>query len=260
MHTAARFAARCAAGLLVLAVMAGPVVAVVYAAGNPFSGDVLERLTDRSIDDDTIVKLLSVLFYIAWAWFCAPAFRQLTRTRTARPTATTPTRSHRALIVAPPEPPPAGARGALARLARFAVSGAAAATLMATTLNPLTSSAAAPAPTTITASIDTPTAAAPDPAATAATATTVVATHRDTPYAIARRLAPDQVDAVRDEIIELNVGRTLPDGSTWRGGALPVGWDVIVPATAHTAEPEGAPGADPAQPTEAAGGHVVRPR
>ncbi len=159
MHTVARFAARCAAGLLVLAIMTGPVVAVVYAAGNPFSGDVVERLTDRSIDDATIIKLLSVLFYIAWGWFCLPALRQLAGTKTARPAVMTSTRSHRAPAAAPSQPPPAGARGALARLTRYAISGAAAATVMATSLNPLTAAAAAPSATAITARVDTPTAA-----------------------------------------------------------------------------------------------------
>ena len=77
MRDLPRLAARLAAGLLVVAVMAGPVIAVASAAGNPFPADLLDRLATRSLDDATIVKLLSLGFYICWAWFCAPALRQV---------------------------------------------------------------------------------------------------------------------------------------------------------------------------------------
>ena len=60
-----------------LAVMAGPVIAVADAAGNPFPADLLDRLAARNLDDATIIKILSVGFYICWAWFCAPALRQV---------------------------------------------------------------------------------------------------------------------------------------------------------------------------------------
>ena len=60
----------------------------------------------------------------------------------------------------------------------------------------------------------------------------MAASHRDTPYALARRLfPPERVDAVRDEIVDLNAGRPLPDGTPYRGGGFPVGWDVVIPAT-----------------------------
>ena len=63
------------------------------------------------------------------------------------------------------------------------------------------------------------------------------------------------LDAARDEILGLNLGRVLPDGTAYRGGGFPAGWDVIVPAAAVAAS------AAEASPTAAepsvSSGHVV---
>ena len=90
MKQLARFAARLAAGVLVLAIMIGPIVAVAAVAGNPFPADLFSRISGRNVNDATIIKLLSLCFYACWAWFCLPALRQLlparhaqVRTRTA---------------------------------------------------------------------------------------------------------------------------------------------------------------------------------
>jgi LysM repeat protein len=240
--------ARLLAGVVVVAVMAMPVVAVAYAAGNPFTTEVLDRLGDRSVDDRTIIKILSIAFYVCWGWFCAPALHQLVtagrRPRRAEPRPPTPP-PHRArsVVAAPVEPLP-GPRGLLARLARFAVSGAAVAAVVTgpgsakVAAAPTTVAAVATAPAARGASETTSNRPAPDDV------TSIVATHRDTPYALARKYFPaEHVDGVRDEIVELNLGRPLPDGTMYRGGGFPAGWNVLIP----TPEPSRADG-DPTPP------------
>ena len=49
--------------------------------------------------------------------------------------------------------------------------------------------------------------------------------------------AADQVDAARDEILALNLGRPLPDGTTYRGGGFPAGWDVDRARRRHRRRP-----------------------
>ena len=250
MKQLARYAARLAAGVLVLAIMIGPIVAVAAIAGNPFPADLFSRISGRNVNDATIIKLLSLCFYACWAWFCLPALRQLlptrhsqvrTRTASRRPgTAATPAAAPRPTVAGPMR----GPRGALARLARFAVSSAAAVTSVTAVAgvahaSPTVRPAAAVA-AVVAAAADSPnlTASTPTPATNAAT--TVEARHRDTPYAIAsRHFSADQLDAARDEILELNLGRVLPDGTTYRGGGFPAGWDVIVPAAAVAAADPG---------------------
>src|SRR5215216_5870452 len=103
--------------------MVVPVVAVAYAAGNPFPADLLDRLASRTIDDATIIKILSLGFYACWAWCCAPAVRQVwIAAGTPRPArsqhrkASIPDRSRPTSAVEPFT----GPRGWLAGLARFA--------------------------------------------------------------------------------------------------------------------------------------------
>src|SRR5215216_3102530 len=131
MKQLVRYAARLGAGVLVLAIMIGPVVGVAAVAGNPFPADLFSRIGGRNVNDATIVKLLSLCFYACWAWFCLPALRQLfparhaqvrTRPASRRPgTAAIPATAARPTVTGPIR----GPRGALARLARFAVSSAA---------------------------------------------------------------------------------------------------------------------------------------
>src|SRR6478735_12170052 len=83
MKPLVRYVARLAAAVVVLAVMIGPIVAVAAAAGNPFPADLFSRVSARNVDDATIIKLLSVLFYVCWSWFCFPALRQLFPSRRA---------------------------------------------------------------------------------------------------------------------------------------------------------------------------------
>ena len=193
----ARYAARSAAAVIVLAIIIGPVVAVAAAAGNPFPADLFDRIGGRNVDDATIVKLLSLCFYVCWAWFCLPALRQLLPAPHRHPRARTATRRPAMSPVPTPPAPPSivgptrGPRAALARLARFAVSSAA----IVSTLTAIPSGVAASArPHAAVATLvpDATTSdlgpAAPGPVTDGAT--TLVARHRDTPYAIAHRHFP----------------------------------------------------------------------
>ena len=86
-----RFLARVAAALLVIVIVVAPVLVMARLAGNPFAGDLLERLADRRVDDATILRLLSIAFYAVWAWVVVPAFVQARLSLSA----STPTAGHR---------------------------------------------------------------------------------------------------------------------------------------------------------------------
>ena len=235
--------------------MAGPVIAVAAAAGNPIPADLLDRLAARNLDDATIVKVLSLGFYICWAWFCAPALRQVwaalgsPRRGRLRPAASPRTGLAPSRTV---EPAAGGPRGWLAGLARFAVTGVIAASSVAPASPPASATASTPISTLVAPAVggggETQT-----PASTAEV-TSVAASHRDTPYALARRFfPPERVDAVRDAIVELNAGRPMPDGTPYRGGGFPVGWTVVIPAIPAGSEP-GAPDISRAGAVEAPSG------
>jgi hypothetical protein len=266
MNQLVRYAARLGAGVLVLAIVIGPVVAVAVVAGNPFPGDLFSRISGRNVNDATIVKLLSLCFYACWAWFGLPALRQLlaarhaqVRTGTASRRAGTPATSpsaSRPTVAGPLR----GPRGALARLARFAVSSATLVTSMTAAAGvadagPTVRPAVAVAPVVPAPNDSANLTVSPSTSATSA-ATTVEAKHRDTPFAIAfRHFSPDELETARDEILELNLGRVLPDGNPYRGGGFPAGWDVIVPAVA-TATSTSAASPTATEPSVTAG-HVV---
>ena len=67
--------ARVGALALVLVLLAGPVVVMAAIAGNPLDPDMLANLGQRA-DDETILKLMSIAFYVCWAWFSIPALIQ----------------------------------------------------------------------------------------------------------------------------------------------------------------------------------------
>lgn len=228
-----RFLARVAAALLVMVIVVAPVVVMARLAGNPFAGDLLERLADRRVDDATILRLLSLAFYAVWGWVVVPAFVQARLSLSA----STPTAGYRGA----PGPAPAdrpGPRSWLARLVRFALASGALATITTTTslaiaapaaFSPTTASATPTASTLVVAS---PIDLEPQHAAINEHGDVfeIVAQHRDTPYAIAVRLFPQRADVARDEIVELNLGRPTPDGTMWRGGGFPAGMTVLTPA------------------------------
>lgn len=249
-----RFLARIGAALLVIAVVVVPVAVMARIAGNPFDGDLANRITERRVDDATIVRLLSLAFYVVWAWVVVPTFVQARLSLTAA----NPTTARRAAHPAPADRP--GPRSWLARLVRFALTSGALATITTTTslaigapvaLSPSPAGANPPAAAAVAAvdhAADTP---AP---ARALDVSETIAQHRDTPYAIAVRLFPDRIDEARDEIATLNLGRPTPDGSMWRGGGFPAGMTVLTPAheqpmtpTQHTDIVPTAPGWLPAE-------------
>ncbi len=273
MKQLVRYTARLAAAVLVLAIMIIPIVAVAAAAGNPFPADLLSRLSGRNVNDTTIIKLVSLCFYVCWAWFCLPALRQLLPTRRRRPQVRARPASRRPAATPTPVPliarpvvpgPVRGPRAGLARLARFAVSSTAVITSLTGVAGAAGASPARPAAVVTTvvsaASVHSPTSttATSRPAPAQNAATTVQARHRDTPYAIAARHFPTgQLDTARDEILELNAGRVLPDGTTYRGGGFPAGWDVIVPAGATPVTTTKVDAPPPVDEPTVTGGHVV---
>lgn len=264
---------RTIAGLTVIAVVTGPVVAVAIIAGNPIDGDLVTSLGDRHVGNDHMIKLLSVAFYLLWAWFCVPAIRQAAISvstprhrpgRTSRPAGRGPTRT----IVMPADDP--GPRAWLARLARFAV-GTAAVTATITTSGFVPAVTAAP-PAAV-ATLDDPAPndrVAADPSSTGTVdrsnaVSHVTAGRRDTPYSIARQHFPHDIDHARDEIIALNIGRTLDTGAAWAGGTFPEGMNVITPLidTEDPAAPTDPPTSgdvdDTTEPPTTAGTYIVQP-
>ena len=89
--------------------------------------------------------------------------------------------------------------------------------------------------------------AAPSTSPSVAAATSYLATHRDTPYAVATKYFPaDRVDEIRDRIVELNLGRALPDGSPYQGGGFPAGWSVLLPEPAQAVSTAASPAVETA--------------
>jgi hypothetical protein len=237
-----RFFARIAAALLVIVIVVAPVLVMVRLAGNPFGGNMLDRITDCRVDDATILRLLSLAFYAVWAWVVVPAFLQARLSLSA----STPTAARHGA----PGPAPADRRGPrswLARLVRFALTSGALATITTTTSLAIAAPAAF-SPTTASATPPASMVTVAGPIDLELQGVTIdelrdvseiVAQHRDTPYAIAVRLFPQRADEARDEIVELNLGRPTPDGAIWRGGGFPAGMTVLTPA--HEQSPIAAP-------------------
>jgi DNA-binding winged helix-turn-helix (wHTH) protein len=235
IRRALRILARLTAGLIVVAVLTVPVVLMARVAGNPFGGDLLRRVHDRSVDDATILRLLSIGFYVLWAWFALPAIRQARLclgARHSRPSAQASPRSVPVVV-------DRGPQGWLTRLVRYALTSSTIAAITTTTtlavfpssalssMHGSTQATARPAATVVVNdarhSIQSENSERPDPVSE------IVARRRDTPYSIAARLFPDRLDGARDEILALNVGRPTPGGGMYQGGAFPEGMTVLTP-------------------------------
>ena len=235
IRRALRILARLAAGLLVVAVLTVPVALMARVAGNPFGGDLLRRVQDRTVDDATILRLLSIGFYVLWAWFALPAIRQARlclKARHPRPSAPASPRLVPVVV-------DRGPQGWLTRLVRYALTSSTIAAITTTTT-------LAVFPSSALSSMHGSTQATGRPAATVVVndarhaiqsehgerhdpVSEIVARRRDTPYSVAARLFPDRLDGARDEILALNVGRPMPDGGAYQGGAFPEGMTVLTP-------------------------------
>lgn len=235
IRRAFRFLARLAAGLIVVAVLTVPVVLMARVAGNPFGGDLLRRVQDRTVDDATILRLLSIGFYVLWVWFALPAIRQARLclgVRHSRPSAQASPRSVPVVV-------DRGPQGWLTRLVRYALTSSTIAAITTTTT-------LAVFPSSALSSMHGSTQASGRPAATVVVndarhsiqfehgerhdpVSEIVARRRDTPYSVAARLFPDRLDGARDEILALNVGRPMPDGGAYQGGVFPEGMTVLTP-------------------------------
>ena len=235
IRRALRILARLAAGLIVVAVLTVPVVLMARVAGNPFGGDLLRRVQDRTVDDATILRLLSIGFYVLWAWFALPAIRQARLCLSARHPRPSAQASPRSVPVVVDR----GPQGWLTRLVRYALTSSTIAAITTTTT-------LAVFPSSALSSMHGSTQATGRPAATVVVndarhsiqsehserpdlVSEIVARRRDTPYSIAARLFPDRLDGARDEILALNVGRPTPGGGVYQGGAFPEGMTVLTP-------------------------------
>ncbi|MBK7503323.1 MAG: hypothetical protein IPI14_12470 [Polaromonas sp.] len=235
IRQALRILARLAAGLIVVAVLTVPVVLMARVAGNPFGGDLLRRVQDRTVDDATILRLLSIGFYVLWAWFALPAIRQARlclKARHPRPSAQASPRSVPVVV-------DRGPQGWLTRLVRYALTSSTIAAITTTTtlavfpssalssMHGSTQATGRPAATVVVNDarhlMQTEHSERPDPVSE------IVARRRDTPYSIAARLFPYRLDGARDEILALNVGRPMPDGGRYQGGSVPEGMTVLTP-------------------------------
>lgn len=235
IRRALRILARLAAGLIVVAVLTVPVVLMARVAGNPFGGDLLGRVQDRRVDDATILRLLSIGFYVLWAWFALPAIRQARLCLKARHPRLSAQASPRSVPVVVDR----GPQGWLTRLVRYALTSSTIAAITTTTtlavfpssalstMRGSTQATGRPAATVVVNdarhSIQTEHSERPD------LVSEIVARRRDTPYSIAARLFPDRLDGARDEILALNVGRPTPGGGMYQGGAFPEGMTVLTP-------------------------------
>ena len=152
MRHLTRLAARLLAGLVVVAVMAGPVIAVAYAAGNPIPADLLDRLAApqrRRRDDrqDPLARLLRLLGLVLRPGAAAGVGgARLTAARPLRPAASPRPGAAPSRTV---EPAAGGPRGWLAGLARFAVSGVIAASSVAPASPPASATASTPISTLV---------------------------------------------------------------------------------------------------------------
>ena len=118
LRVLARLAVRVVAGLAAIVIIVGPILVMARIAGNPFGGNLLSRITDRRVDDATILRLMSIAFYVVWAWFAIPALRQAQQCLTGT---VAPARDRH---TATPGSVPAdgrGPRGWLAQLVRYAL-------------------------------------------------------------------------------------------------------------------------------------------
>lgn len=237
IRRALRILARLTAGLIVVAVLTVPVVLMARVAGNPFGGDLLRRVQDRTVDDATILRLLSIGFYVLWAWFALPAIRQARLCLSARHSRPSAQASPRSVPVVVDR----GPQGWLTRLVRYALTSSTIAAITTTTT-------LAMFPSSALSTMHGSTQATGRPAATVVVndarhsmqsehgerhnpVSEIVARRRDTPYSVAARLFPDRLDGARDEILALNVGRPMPDGGAYQGGAFPEGMTVLTPGT-----------------------------
>ena len=215
------------------ALLVGVPLLVFRVIGNPLPS--LSRLeqawSSRRVGGDLVIDIGGSVFVVLWAWFAITAITELwhvlawrfsgSRTRLA--------------------PLPPGPSGWVRSLVRFIALSTVSISAAIGTVVPLSSATAgAPARLTVAAMTTMTTSSAtnlpavdnPTTEATATSADSISgdsvhqATGRDTPYSLANTAGHPEL---RDRIIELNLGRQTPDGSTWQGGVFPAGMEVVIP-------------------------------
>ncbi|MBI5089712.1 MAG: LysM peptidoglycan-binding domain-containing protein, partial [Actinobacteria bacterium] len=202
--------ARLGACLVLLAGLIALPLAVVTIIGTPDRDVLSDAFGTGRVDDAAIVQIGLVVFLLLWAWFASTAIGEIVRVASWRGG-----RQRRAL--APVATSPSGWIRRAVRLAMLGSTSLVGTGLLVSGAGPgvVRAQAAAISPSDVDASAP----AAREPAG-------IVSTGRDTPYSIAVRLGDP---SLRERIIDLNRGTTLPDGSTWTSGVFPEGMPIAVP-------------------------------
>ena len=197
------------AAVLLMVLVAVPVV-VVRTIGQPFPGAAQLRAawSSRQMDSDLVVRIGAAIFAVLWMWFALTALAEVWHVLQWR-------RAGAAARLAPLAP---GAGSWVRALVRFVAVSAVSSSVALTSLAPVVRSVGA-APLQ-------PAAAMVSPVSSVAQGPTHLAVGRETPYSLATAIGrPD----LREQIIELNLGRSGPDGVQWQGGVFPAGMAVALP-------------------------------
>jgi DNA-binding SARP family transcriptional activator len=241
-----------AALIVIAATMGGPPLALVRLVGWPLPRSVpnldgLDHAAQTGISDQLIINILAVLAWITWAQIAVALAAEITAVARQRP--------------ARPLPLLPGVQSLAARLVAGAF-------LMASPLHATTAPALAlpivatashtaaitPEPAAPPASVE-PTYLPPDAPAAGELRSVTVERH-DSYWAIAERHFNG--DGLRwREIRDLNIGRTMPDGTTINADSdvLRPGWTLLLPATATEPSSPAPPPSAPTSPADA--GEVV---
>ena len=205
---------------ILTALLVGVPLLVLRLIGNPLPSaqSLQDAWTSRRVDAGLVIDVGVAVFAVLWAWFAITAIAELWQVLAWRLSGA---RTRLA-------PLPPGPSGWVRSLVRFIAMSAVSISATIATVVPLSSTtAAAPARTSVITAATTATTTATTPAPAAHSGGSVhLANGRDTPYSLATTAGQP---GLRERIIELNLGRVGPDGAAWQGGVFPVGMEVAMP-------------------------------
>ncbi len=225
-----RALARLVTALGLAVVLAGVPVAIVLGVGVPLPS--LAGLRDawsaQRVDADLVLRIGTLVFVALWAWFALTALAELWRVMAWK----------RGPVGARLAPVPPGPSGWIRSLVRFvAISSVTAGAVLSSVAGAVRPAAAAghgpvARPAVAVALMSTEATASRN----SGPVHFHVAAGRETPYSMASALGDP---ALRDRIIDLNIGRRAPDGGEWKGGVFPPGMEVLLPGEATVMTPFG---------------------
>lgn len=229
--------ARALALLILTGLLIGVPWLVVSVVGLPFPtpSQLGAAWRERRVPGELVLRVGTSVFVVLWAWFASTALAELAQVRRARRVG--------AAAVPPVAPGPAGWVRMLVRV--VAISSLSATATLGGFLPMLRSAGAGTVRVSsvhvdvaggglagrLFAPVATPTTRT-TPSSTNAAATVHVAVGRETPYSVANSYGRPEL---RQAIIDLNVGRSTPDGGTWTSGVFPAGMEVALPTGVSSA-------------------------